>query len=184
MKKVIAAFFWNGTKKTINFMIIDNEYHELFPPNQYHLSTANFIEFKYSAEKIIKKFFREIFNIYKTQGSVKEIKIEYKIVHIVSHELADQYQPSLFSNFIRKKFLEQYALTKAVILPLRLSQQLRSRLKRPELDKFKHYLRQTHMVKATRKNNFQFHLWILATHATKANYLKILKRLHKYRQAA
>lgn len=159
-------------------MIIDHQFHPVAGPRKYHLETLNFKNFTQKADKIVNSFYRALIHAYHAHPHF-DVKIEYKIVHQVSHELADFYKPSDRSDYVRKKFMQIYAITKSVVVPMKLSQQLRSRLKRPELDEFKKSLRKMHVVKPSRTNTYQYHLWILATHATKSNYKKILKRLSK-----
>lgn len=178
MKTITTAFHWNAADKSISFMAIDNNFQLVIKPEKHNLDEISFAYFARSVAKIIENFYHELELLAAKNPKVK-IKIEYKIVHPVSEELSDYYSPSRFSSFVHKQFFHQHALAKATINKLFLSQQLRTRLKRPPLDIFKKSLKTWGVVKPTKYNQYQYHLWVLATHATKSNYEKILKRLHK-----
>lgn len=182
MEKLIVPFLWDMNNKSISFMIINHRYQKIISPKKYELKASNFSDFIQKADKIIKLFFKHILIVYELHPH-HEIRIEYKILHHTSFDLADYHRPSERSLFVRKKFLEHYALTKSMVLPLKLSQQLRSRLKRSELAEFKKLLRLKHIVVPAKKNSYQYHLWILATHATKSNYKNVLKRLSKTKKS-
>lgn len=182
MKKMTAAFLWDGTNKSISFMMIDHQYRILKNPQKYNLKVADLNAFKQKVEKVIKAFYHEIILLAKSHPHYN-VNVEYKIVHIVADDLGGFYQAGEQSEFVRQFFIKMYALTKSKVLSMKLCQQMRSRLKRPELDAFKQSLKEIDLVKPSRKNTYQYHLWILATHATKSNYELILKRLLKVNRA-
>lgn len=177
-KKIIkAAFLWDVGNCDISFMCIDQHFNILLSAKKYHLDAKNLANFKLKTYKVINSFYRQIYLIYKSNPSAN-FKIEYKILHDVSTETDTYYEPNEKSIYVKKIFLEKYALNKARIMPMMLAQQLRNRLKRPALDIVKKVLKHLRLVKPNRKNNYEYHLWILALHTTKSNYKKIIKRMY------
>jgi len=175
--KIKVALWWDVANYSLAFMCIDNKFKILTPARKIHLDAKNDAVFQANAKRVVEDFYHHIHTVYQ-QHPKSDIKLEYKILHEVDDGLSEYYEPNPKSVYVKQIFLHNYALNKAKILPLRLSQQLRHRLKRPALDIFKKVLKRLKLVKPTRQNNYEYHLWILALHVTKTNYRNIIKKLY------
>ncbi len=181
--KRIAGFRWDGSGKTISYMVIDEHYQIRCVPVIKKLDTENQKKFQDEAEKVIQEFFTEIENIHRTNSDA--IKIEYRIVAHGSPAALFQtkmHKPSKQTEYVKEKFFEQHERVnqKNGNGSLQLAKsQWRAKLKKPALTEFNDGLYRLHVVKKKKNNAYQCHLWALTLHATKSNYKKLLKKLTK-----
>ena len=138
--RIIAALLWDTNNRSISYMIINNRYQVLVSPQKHNLGPQGFAAFARQAAEVIDTFFEKVIAASREEDNCP-ILIEYKIVHPISHALVTFYQPSPRSDFVRKQFLSCYEKIKKTHQDIVLSQQLRSRLRRPELDRFKNTLK-------------------------------------------
>lgn len=178
--KIIAAFFWDGSKdKSISYMIIDESYRVRCSAVMMKLRSDDIKTFKCDANEMIQKFFKEIKDI--QNGNKSEVSIEYKIVghaNPTSQFHTKMHKPSDRTEYIRKCFLDHFK-SAGGNGKLKLAAQYRKKLTKPALTDFKKQINDLQLVDNVKGHAFKCHLWALALHATKTNYPKKLQKLKK-----
>lgn len=175
--RLIAAFMWSKAKRnSISTLIFDTDDIKVLSPPTKHFLPKNYFSFRQSIRKITNDFFQQIIELNKQ--SEKSVSVEFKIV-FRTHEIAYM-KASADSLYVLKYFMQCVKKTKKKIKNIELQPQLRKRLTGRSLKLFKKELQSLYLVSRKRNGGFEYHLWAIALHATKATYADKLRQIrHK-----
>ena len=170
---LIAAFMWKKHPRcSISTLILESENMEVLSKSDIHYFTTGYLRFRRESKKTIKNFFAKIEKEYKTHKT--SVTLEYKIVF---HALHIPYlSPSKESKYVAKVFANYLKKTKKKI-KMEVKPQLRNRLSGKSLKQFKRELRSLYLVSRKKHTNYEYHLWTIALHATKATYASKLQKI-------
>ena len=173
---VVVAFMWNKSPRpSISTMAVDIDTIAYLVKPEIHYLNESFSKFKKSAKKQVSEFFVSIKELEKNYK--KPIRIEYKILFLVhGMEYMQPAKESLFIYKLFKKYLNKITRKSKLV---KAEPQLRKKLSGKALVEFKKKLQSFYLVSRKQGRGFEYHLWSVALHTTRANYKVKLKRVHR-----
>lgn len=171
---IIAAFLWKKSPTcSISTMIFDDETLEFFLSPQLQFLPIPYLQFRRATKKIVCEFFLQLQKL--TKISNKPIIIEFKIV-FHAHEIP-YLKPSRESKFVYKTFKKRLNKAKKELNNIKIQPQLRKLLSGKHLSRFKREIRSLYLVRRKRDTGFEYHLWVVALHATPTTYVLKLQQI-------
>jgi len=171
---IVAAFLWcKHPRCSVSTMILNTKTMAILDKP----TIAYFPQYSLRFKKNIKKFINEfITKIEAYQTDTNPITVEYKIVFPSD---IPYMVPAKESHYTYQNFLKSLQRTQKKIKQLKVKPQLRNRLTGKALKRFKQGLRSLYLVSRKRDTNYEYHLWTVALHATRATYSEKLKQIKK-----
>lgn len=171
---LVAAFLWNKSPQcSISTMIVNDENFQVISKPQIKYFSEDYLAFRKHAKSTIREFFKSIKELHKKYKT--PITIEFKIVFFapdVPHLI-----PAKESEYVYEIFFEYYNKMQQKNKHIKIKPQLRKRLTGRSLKRFKKGLQSLYLVSRKRDTGYEYHLWTVALHATKANYAGKLHRI-------
>jgi len=169
---LIATFLWKKSPQTIATFVFDDETIQIIRTPQIFYLPKKLKFLKKEIIKIVTDFIKDLEILSKEHA---RIIVEYKIVF--KAESIPWITLSPESKYVYKKFIQAMTISQTNCKQIKLKPQLRKKLSGKALKYLKQELQKMELVSGKRTRGFEYHLWMIALHATAKTYRPTLKKI-------